>query len=61
VRDQPVEERVGATSVVALGLCALDLAVEVASGLLVDIVLVVVLVEVGWVNVSTSRIEGRDV
>jgi hypothetical protein len=33
---------------VTLGLCALDLAVEVAGGLLVDVVLVVVLVEVGW-------------
>jgi len=47
VRDQPVEEAVGTTGVVALGLCALDLAVEVASGLLIDIILVVVLVEVG--------------
>lgn len=48
MRDQSVEEAVGATSVVALGLCALDLAVEVAGGLLVNVVLVVVLVEVGW-------------
>ena len=32
----------------ALGLCALDLTVEVAGGLLVDVVLIVVLVEVGW-------------
>jgi hypothetical protein len=48
VRDQSVEEAVGAAGVVALGLCALDLAVEMAGGLLVDVVLVVVLVEVGW-------------
>ena len=54
MRDQSVEEAVRATSVVTLGLCALDLAVEVASGLLVDVVLVVVLVEVGWVDVSVS-------
>lgn len=47
MRDQPVEEAVWATGVVALGLCALDLAVEVAGGLLVNIVLVVVVVEVG--------------
>ena len=45
--DQPVEEAVRAAGVVALGLCALDLAVEVAGGLLVDVVLVVVFVEVG--------------
>jgi hypothetical protein len=48
VRDQSVEEAVRAAGVVALGLCALDLTVEVAGGLLVDVVLVVVLVEVGW-------------
>ena len=54
MRDQPVEEAVWATGVVALGLCALDLAVEVAGGLLVDVVLVVVVVEVGWVGVSKS-------
>ena len=48
MRDQPVEEAVWATGVVALGLCALDLAVEVAGGLLVDVVFVVVLIEVGW-------------
>jgi hypothetical protein len=48
VGDQSVKKAVGAPSVVALGLCALDLAVEVAGGLLVDVVLVVVLVEVGW-------------
>ena len=52
--DQSVEEAVRATGVVALGLCALDLAVEVAGGLLVDVVLVVVLVEVGWIIVSTD-------
>jgi hypothetical protein len=48
VGDQSVKEAVGAAGVVALGLRALDLAVEVAGGLLVDVVLVVVLVEVGW-------------
>ena len=50
MRDQSVEEAVGATSVVALGLCALDLAVEVAGGLLVDVVLVVVLAEISCVG-----------
>ena len=52
--DQSVEEAVGAAGVVALGLCALDLAMEVAGGLLVDVVLVVVFVEVGWMVVSTG-------
>ena len=47
MRDQSVEEAVWATSVVTLGLGALDLTVEVAGSLLVDVVLVVVLVEVG--------------
>ena len=47
MRDQSVEEAVWATGVVALGLCALDLTVEVAGGLLVDVVLVVIVVEVG--------------
>jgi len=46
VRDQSVQEAVGAASVVALGLCALNLAVEVAGCLLVDVVLVVVLAEI---------------
>ena len=48
VGDQSVQEAVRAASVVAFGLCALDLTVEVAGGLLVDVVLIVVLVEVGW-------------
>jgi hypothetical protein len=52
VGDQPVEEAVRAAGVVALSLCALDLAVEVTCGLLIDIVLAVVLVKVGWVIVS---------
>jgi hypothetical protein len=52
VGDQPVEEAVGTAGVMALSLCALDLAVEVACGLLIDVVLAVVLVEVGWVIVS---------
>jgi hypothetical protein len=52
VGDQSVEEAVGAAGVVTLSLCALDLAVEVACGLLIDVVLAVVLVEVGWVIVS---------
>ena len=47
MRDQPVEEAVWATGVVALSLCALDLTVEVAGGLLVDVVLVVIVIEVG--------------
>jgi hypothetical protein len=48
VGDKSVEEAVWAAGVVALGLCALNLTVEVTGGLLVDVVLVVVLVEVGW-------------
>ena len=47
MRDKSVEEAVRAAGVVALGLCALDLTVEVAGGLLVDVVLVVIVVEVG--------------
>jgi len=50
VGNQSVQEAVGAAGVVALGLCALDLAVEVAGGLLVDVVLVVVLAEIGCVG-----------
>lgn len=52
MRDQSVEEAVGAAGRLALGLCALDLTVEVAGGLLVDVVLVVVLVEVGCGSLS---------
>jgi len=46
VGDQSVQEAVRAASVVAFGLCALDLTVEVAGGLLVDVVLVGVLAEI---------------
>jgi len=50
VGDQSVQEAVGTAGVVALGLCTLDLAVEVAGGLLVDVVLVVVLAEISCVG-----------
>jgi hypothetical protein len=50
VRNQSVQETVRAAGVVALGLCALDLTVEVAGGLLVDVVLVVVLAEISYVG-----------
>jgi hypothetical protein len=50
VGDQSVQEAVRAASVVALGLCALDLTVEVAGGLLVDVVLVGVLAEISCVG-----------
>jgi hypothetical protein len=56
VGDQPVEEAVRAASVVALSLCALDLAVEVTGGLLIDVVLTVVLVEIGCVIVSSPSL-----
>jgi hypothetical protein len=56
VGDQPIEEAVRAASVVALSLCALDLAVEVAGGLLIDVVLAVVLVKVGWAIVSSPSL-----
>jgi hypothetical protein len=56
VGDQPVEEAVGTAGVVALGLCALDLAVEVAGGLLIDVVLAMVLVEIGCVIVSSPSL-----
>lgn len=46
VRDETVQEAVGTALRVALGLCALDLAVQVAGGLFVDVVLVV-RIEVG--------------
>lgn len=42
VRDQPVEKAIRATLRVALGFGALDLAVQVAGGLLVDVVVLVV-------------------
>lgn len=58
VGDESVEEAVGATGAVALGLCALDLTVEVAGGLLINVVLVVLLVEVGCVVVSISCDKG---
>ena len=51
--DQSVEETVRATSVVTLGLCALNFAMEVAGGLLVDIVLIVVLGDLGCATVSS--------
>lgn len=59
VRDQSVEEAVGTTLVVALGLCALDLAVQVSCSLLVDVVLVVVVVVVVLVcdDVSTWELQ----
>jgi hypothetical protein len=56
VGDQPVEEAVGTAGVMALSLCALDLAVEVACGLLIDVVLAVVLVEVGFTVVSSPSL-----
>jgi hypothetical protein len=58
VGDQPVEEAVGTAGVMALSLCALDLAVEVACGLLIDVVLAVVLVEVGW-ELSVYHLDTR--
>jgi len=59
VRDQSVQEAVGAASVVALGLCALNLAVEVAGCLLVDVVLVVVLAEISCVGCQYCRTRKR--
>lgn len=50
--NQPVEETVWATGVVTLGLCALDFAVEVAGGLLVNVVLIVLLGDLGYATVS---------
>jgi hypothetical protein len=61
VRDQSVQETVRATSVVALGLCALDLAVEVAGGLLVHVVLVVVGGEISCAGYQYCQTVKREV
>ena len=59
VGDQSVQEAVRAASVVALGLCALDLTVEVAGGLLVDVVLVGVLAEISCVRCQYCKTTRR--
>ena len=50
--DQAVEETVWTTAVVTFGLCALNLSVKVAGGLLVDVVLVVLFGDLGCTTVS---------
>jgi len=61
VGDQSVQEAVRATGVVALGLCALDLAVEVTGSLLIHVVLVVVFAEISYVVSVLVDYEERSV